>query len=473
MKICPSCKAKYPDDAVACGHCGARLMVDTSATLPDPRQHLMGKVISGSYKIEKFVGQGGMGAVFQAKQLSLDRNVAVKFLSAALAMDREILERFQREARAASNIGHPGIVQVIDMGYMQDGQPFMVMEMLEGEDLRHRLKKEGPLEVSEAITIMLQVCEALAAAHDKGIVHRDLKPDNIFLVPRKGKAPLVKILDFGLSKIKSGGPKLTNTGTLLGTPNYMAPEQVTGEFEVDHRADIYGAGVILYEMLTGRMAYDGPSVQSIFVKIMTENPAPPRAVRPDIPGEIEDLILKAMARTPAERYADIGRMANDLVRIGSGIGIPRSQLSIMPEASPGAGLDGSAASPWTRPQARARPATDPHAGQMTGPAPYAPAPGAGQGATMPAPGHAPYSPPPQPATPYSYGYRYGQPSPPPVYPSADGRRHLPAKASGESKGLGTGIIIGIIIAVFVLFGTVLGGCIFLSLLASSCQGSPM
>jgi len=434
--------------------------MDTSATLPDPKLALIGKVISGSYKIEKFVGQGGMGAVFQARQLSLDRNVAVKFMSAPLTMDKEILERFHREARAASNIGHPGIVQVIDMGYMQEGQPFMVMEMLEGEDLRHRLKKEGVLEAGEAIPIILQVCEALAAAHDKGIVHRDLKPDNIFLVPRKGKAPLVKILDFGLSKIKGSGKKLTNTGTLLGTPNYMAPEQVTAEFEVDHRADIYGAGVILYEMLTGKMAYDGPSVQSIFVKIMTENPAPPRAIRPGIAPEIESLILRAMARNPADRYPDISQMAGDLVRIGSGIGIPRSQMSVLPDDPRGAFPGGRAAPPSAAQSWQAPTAAAPYAAQVSGPAPCAPL--AVQGPYAPAQGSVPYSTPQQVSASYAYGYG-------PAYPSADGRKHLPAKVPGETKGLGTGIIIGIIIAVFLLFGTMLGGCIFLTMLANSCQ----
>jgi len=329
MKVCPSCQAKFPDDAMVCGHCGARLMLDTSQTMPDPKQSLTGRVIGGNFKVEAFMGAGGMGAVFRARQLSLDREVAVKILLAPLAMEREMLERFQREARAASNIGHPGIVQVIEMGYLQEGPPFMVMELLQGEDLRTKLSREGALPAHLAVPLMLQTCDALQAAHEKGIVHRDMKPDNIFLVYRAGAVPTIKILDFGLSKIKSADRKLTNTGTLLGTPNYMAPEQVRGSEDVDHRADIYAAGIILYEMLTGRIAYDGPSVQSVLVSIMTQDPPPPRAVRPDIPPALETVILKAIARNPADRYGSATQMAVDLARIATSMRIPISQMSLI------------------------------------------------------------------------------------------------------------------------------------------------
>jgi hypothetical protein len=346
MKVCPSCQAKFPDDAMICGPCGARLMLDTSRTMPDPKQSLTGRVIGGNFKVEAFMGAGGMGAVFRARQLSLDREVAVKVLLAPLAMDREMLERFQREARAASNIGHPGIVQVIDMGYLPEGPPYMVMELLQGEDLRTKLSREGALPANLAVPLMLQTCDALQAAHEKGIVHRDMKPDNIFLVYRAGTVPTIKILDFGLSKIKSADRKLTNTGTLLGTPNYMAPEQVRGSGDVDQRADIYAAGIILYEMLTGRIAYDGPSVQSVLVSILTQDPPPPRTVRPDIPPALETVVLKAIAREPANRYGSATQMAVDLARVATSMRIPISQMSLISmSASAGDGAAIQAAAP--------------------------------------------------------------------------------------------------------------------------------
>jgi serine/threonine protein kinase len=366
MKICPSCQIQYPDDALVCGQCGSRLMLDTSATMPDPKQSLVGRVIGGNYRLEKILGQGGMGIVFRARQLSLDRAVAVKLLLAPLAMDREMLERFQREARAASNIGHPGIVQVIDMGYLPEGAPFMVMEHLEGEDLRSKLEREGAMVPGLALPLFLQLCDALQAAHDKGIVHRDLKPDNIFLVYRTGGLPMVKILDFGLSKIKSADHKLTNTGALLGTPNYMSPEQVHGSSSsIDHRTDIYTAGIILYEMLTGRIAYDGPSIQSILVSIATQDPPSPRTLRPDIPEAVEAVILRAIARQPERRYQSLRELGVDLVRVAGPLGVPLSQPGFLSATGQ---VPGS--SPW-------QPALQPPAGQAqapSSPAPATPAP---------------------------------------------------------------------------------------------------
>jgi serine/threonine-protein kinase len=302
-------------------------MID-SAAQPDAQASMVGRVIGGNYKIEAMLGKGGMGAVYRARQLSLDRQVAIKVLLAPLAMEGEMIERFQREARSASNIGHPSIVQVIDLGYLDEGPPFIAMELLEGEDLRSKLYREGALPPSQAIPLILQVCDGLQAAHDKGIVHRDLKPDNLFLVYRQGKVPTVKLLDFGLSKIKSADRKLTNTGALLGTPNYMSPEQVKAERAVDSRTDVYAIGAILYEMLSGRPAYDGANVQSILVSIMTEDPATPRSIRPDMPEDLEAVILKAMARDPAQRYQTMNELGVDLARVGARIGVPQSQLTL-------------------------------------------------------------------------------------------------------------------------------------------------
>lgn len=340
MKVCPSCQSQYPDDASSCGRCGASLVPDMHSR-PDPQRSMVGRVIGGNYRVERLLGKGGMGTVFQARQLSLDRDVAIKVLLSPMAMEGQMLERFQREARASSNIGHPGIVQVIDLGYLEEGLPFIAMEMLSGEDLRAKLSREGALGPDQAVPLMLQTCDALQAAHDKGIVHRDLKPDNLFLVYRQGRVPMLKILDFGLSKIKGTDQKLTDTGALLGTPNYMSPEQVKGDLAVDHRTDIYACGAILYEMLTGKPAYDGPTVQSILVSIMTEDPASPRSLRPEMAPELEAIVLRAMARNPDDRYQTIGEMGYELARAGSAIGISSSQLDQFstppPSSRPGSG----------------------------------------------------------------------------------------------------------------------------------------
>jgi serine/threonine protein kinase len=334
MKICPACNLSYADGSEVCAACGARLVMDTSAAGPDPGRYLTGRVIGGNYRVERMLGQGGMGAVFEAVQLSLNRKVAVKVLLAPLAMNREAIERFRREAMTASNIGHPGITQVIDLGYLQEGPPFIVMELLEGEDMRSRLQREKAFGLDLAVPVMIQVCDVLQAAHDKGIVHRDLKPDNIFLVPRRQKVPMVKILDFGLSKIRTGGPGLTGTGTLLGTPNYMSPEQVRGEKDVDHRSDIYAAGVILYEILTGCMAYDGPSIQSILVRIITGPPRPPRTLRPDMPPQVEAVIMRAMEMDPSRRFQSMLEMGGELTRAARAAGVPSSTVSVMTMAAP-------------------------------------------------------------------------------------------------------------------------------------------
>jgi serine/threonine-protein kinase len=389
--------------------------VDTSATAADPRHLLEGKVIGGNYRVDRLIGHGGMGAVYQARQLSLDRDVALKLLLTPLAMDRTVLERFQREARAASNIGHPGIIQIFDMGYLEDGAPFMVMEFLEGEDLRHLLRRQGAMDLNLAVPIIVQICDALQAAHDKGIVHRDLKPDNLFLVYRRDKVPMVKLLDFGLSKVKSSDKPLTGTGTIIGTPNYMAPEQITAEIDVDHRADVYGAGVILYEMLTGCMAYEGASVQNVLMKIISTPPMPPSRLNPSIPQDLEGVILKAMARSPQDRYASMSAMSADLVRIGSSAGIPRSDMSLVPTG---------AVEPVV-----------PHASSGLPPA----------AAGYPSPAHV-ISPTPSP---------YGAYSPPySPYSPAPASPPLPAK---KKKGMSPAGVIFLILGVFVLLGLFVTG----------------
>ena len=268
---------------------------------------LLGQTISERYTILDEIGRGGMSIVYRARHELLKKTVAIKVLKQSLATDKVSLSRFHREAMAAASLGDLHIVDITDYGFTQSREAFIVMEYLEGQGLREVLKKEGPLEAGRCVSITRQILKALSAAHDQGIVHRDLKCDNVFLVPQEGRE-FVKLLDFGISKIKrpegSEDTGLTATGVVMGTPQYIAPEQAHGVEDVDHRADIYSLGVILYEMSTGRLPFTGNSAIDILMKHIQQDPIPPRQCRPDlgISEELERVILKAMEKEPGDRY---------------------------------------------------------------------------------------------------------------------------------------------------------------------------
>ena len=222
---------------------------------------LLGVVLDGSYRIESLLGEGGMGAVYRATQLRLDKPVAVKVMARELAANQEALERFRREARVTSGLGHPNIVQVFDFSATPTGEPFFVLEFLEGEDLDHRLRRVGRLPISDVVHVVKQVASALAATHAKGIVHRDLKPGNIYLLDIAGTKDFVKVLDFGISKVRSASTKLTRTSSIMGTPNYMSPEQARGQIDdIDERTDQWALGCIAWECLAGRGPFVGENV---------------------------------------------------------------------------------------------------------------------------------------------------------------------------------------------------------------------
>lgn len=266
-----------------------------------PEDPLVGQVIQERFRVERKLGQGGMGAIYLAEHLLLKKLVAIKCLHAGLASNPDVIRRFKNEAVAASSIGHPNIVEVMDMGRFDDGTFYMVLEYLEGRDFQEDLDAEGPQSVGKVAHIGVQVCAALGAAAKKGIVHRDLKPENIFLVRRHGDDAFVKVLDFGISKILDGSGGATKTGELMGTPYYMAPEQVLGEREITHLADIYALGVILFQALSGSVPFDGNALAQIIMKIATQ-PAPSvREHAPHVPQEFADLILRMMHKEPAER----------------------------------------------------------------------------------------------------------------------------------------------------------------------------
>jgi len=265
-----------------------------------------GLVLGGKYRLVAPLGTGGMGHVWQAEHVQLGRAFAVKLLRAELVSDPAALARFQQEAQAAARIGSRHIVEVFDVGRTPGGAPYLVMELLRGRPLSAELAARGPLPVARALDVADQLLDGLTAAHAAGIVHRDLKPDNVFLLDGPGGRDWVKIVDFGVAKAKDD-PKvqqLTRTGMLLGTPSYMSPEQVLGRRDVDRRADLWAVGVILYECLTGRVPFEASDVAGTLTAILQRSPVSLEARRPEVGPRLGAVVLRALAKDPAERFGD-------------------------------------------------------------------------------------------------------------------------------------------------------------------------
>jgi serine/threonine-protein kinase len=267
---------------------------------------LLGVTVGGKYRIERLIGRGGMGAVYAAQNTEIGKRVALKFLSRDAAQNREAARRFQREAQAASLVESEHIVQVFDVGTSPEGLPFLVMEHLTGEDLRARLTREGSLPVADAVSIASQLLRALVRAHAAGIVHRDLKPDNLLLCRRDDGSLLVKVVDFGISKLDRAtlSERLTRRGTVLGSAHYMSPEQAQASDSVDRRSDLYGVGAILFEMLAGRPPHVAPTLESVLVAICTQDAPEVGAFRADVPDGIGSAVATALARDPTARFAN-------------------------------------------------------------------------------------------------------------------------------------------------------------------------
>ncbi|GAB4566342.1 MAG: hypothetical protein Tsb0020_17940 [Haliangiales bacterium] len=292
---CPQCGAFY-DAASFCPKDGARLQDSSGAG------ERVGQVIGDRYRIVRKIGEGGIGLVFEATHVYIHKRVALKLLRKQPAASEEAVQRLHREARATSAIGHPNIVKIEDFGVTADDSVFLAMEWLEGESLEARVER-GPLSLDDALVVVEQVCRGLDAAHQTGVIHRDLKPDNIFLVPTDD-GEQAKILDFGLAKLEAAGdPKLTRTGTFVGTPYYIAPEQAAGA-EVDSRCDIYALGVILYELTTGTLPFTADSAMGIINQHLGVEPEPPRERAParGIPASLDALIVRCLAKAPDERF---------------------------------------------------------------------------------------------------------------------------------------------------------------------------
>jgi serine/threonine-protein kinase len=271
-------------------------------------------MVAGKYRVERVLGVGGMGAVASAVHVDLGQRVAIKVMLPELAKSAEFTARFLREARAAASVQSERVAKVFDVGKADDGTLYMIMELLEGVDL-HKLQKDrgDVLPIEEAAGYVLEACEAIAAAHALGIVHRDLKPSNLFLAQRPGAPPIVKVLDFGISKSldpgDDAGPTLTTTESVLGSPYYMSPEQIRSPKKVDRRTDIFSLGLILYKLLTGNLPFESDSVGEHLVMATVEPPMPLRLRRPDAPVELEAVVLRCLEKDPNRRYADVGQLA--------------------------------------------------------------------------------------------------------------------------------------------------------------------
>ncbi|MGD0676572.1 MAG: protein kinase [Polyangiaceae bacterium] len=313
MRLCPQCASSCDETHRFCPSCGFPI----GKVAVNPEDPLLGRTLPGGYVILELVGIGGMGRVYRAEQTNLGRTVAVKIIHPHLVGEENAAARFITEARAASRLNHPNSVGIIDFGKTPDGQLYLVMEFLRGRDLARVVYDDGPLSHRRIVDVLRQTLAALAEAHTESIIHRDLKPENIILEPVRSGGDFVKVVDFGLAKIRSETqqPNITSPGIVCGTPEYMSPEQARGD-PLDARSDLYAVGVILYQLLTGRLPFEGDSPTQVVLAHLTEIPRDPREVAPDrhIPQPLVDVALRCLAKEPTDRYPDADELSLELAR---------------------------------------------------------------------------------------------------------------------------------------------------------------
>ncbi len=335
MIVCPSCQTEYDDDATRyCGRCGSDMRrgpLQSEESAVDP---LLGRVIDGRYRVLSKLGQGGMGSVYRVEHLAMGKHAAMKLLHPALSQDVEIGRRFRREAEAVSRLSHPNTVAVFDFGESK-GFMFLVMELVRGEDLGQIIRRDGPMPFERVRPILTQICDALSEAHDAGVVHRDLKPENLLVTRARDGHDVLKVLDFGLAKLRDSEElnQVTARGSLVGTPFYMSPEQIRGE-DLDARSDLYSLGAVMYRLLTGEHPFTGATPVAVLTQHLTEDLDKPSERRPDLDfsPEVDRLVMRALAKDREQRWksADELHAAIDAIPSQS---LPRSLAAEMRRAS--------------------------------------------------------------------------------------------------------------------------------------------
>ena len=307
MKVCPVCGKEYSNTSTLCPVDGEVLQ-----TTADP---LISETLAGKYLIEELIKSGGMGSVYRGRHILMDKRVAIKVLRPSLAMDDAVVARFSREAKAASRISHPHAVNVTDFGESENGVVFLVMEYLDGRTLKEIIKSEGAMSLARTVEIVRQVSGALDAAHEQGVIHRDLKSDNIMLSQTNG-GEWAKVLDFGIAKIQQPDGAfdmdITAANLVIGTPQYMSPEQCSHSGPIDARSDVYSLGIIVYEMLAGRVPFSGESPTVIMMKQVQDEPPSIFEFRPDLPAGIGSVVTRALAKQPADRFQSAGDLSRAL-----------------------------------------------------------------------------------------------------------------------------------------------------------------
>ncbi|HXD33810.1 MAG TPA: serine/threonine-protein kinase [Pyrinomonadaceae bacterium] len=335
MLHCPTCGKEYSEDLKFCPHDSSLLQADATNASEAPVDPLLGRTLDEKYLLEEKLGIGGMGTVYRARHLLIDRAVAVKVLNQRFVEDEAAKARFRREAKAAGRLQHTNAVGVTDFGETSDGYVYLVMELLEGKTLQSLLARNGPLDLAHAVSIVLQVSSAVAAAHEAGVIHRDLKPANIFIVHRSDVPSVVKVLDFGIAKLAADSVDdedrmtLTQVGVMIGTPRYMSPEQCNGD-PLTPAADVYSLGVILYEMLTGTVPFSGMTPLAIAMRHSTELPRPPREVVTTIPEQLEQVVLHALEKKPQDRPQNAGAFREELLDTAERLGLEHAAASTAP-----------------------------------------------------------------------------------------------------------------------------------------------
>ena len=328
MKVCTTCGSEYPDDQSFCPADGSALK-STS-----PAADLVGAIVADRYRILEKLGEGGMGTVYLAEHVKMGRMSAIKVISKSLTQDADAIARFNREAANASRINHPNVCAIYDFGETEDGVIYLAMEFIEGESLTDLIDREGALAPKRAADIARQTAEALKAAHEFGIVHRDLKPDNIMITKTRGGSDHAKVVDFGIAKAAGGDEKqnVTKTGLVVGTPEYMSPEQLSGD-AVDGRSDIYSLALVFFRMLTGTLPFQADTAQEVMIKRLTDEPLKLKDALPEgaFPTALQHVMDRALQRLPSERYSSAAEFGADVARAASS----------MADVAPAVDLDGA------------------------------------------------------------------------------------------------------------------------------------